>query len=67
MFFDKGVRLIEIRKDQLLQLCDIMGKIALVVAMFMKVEWKPIPHDSNVKITDLTDKAENKKEKQKTS
>lgn len=28
MFFDKGVRLIEIRKDQLLQLCDIMGKIA---------------------------------------
>ncbi len=46
---------------------DIMGKIALVVAMFMKVEWKPIPHDSNVKITDLTDKAENQKEKQKIS
>ena len=46
---------------------DIMGKIALIVAMFMKVEWKPIPHDSNVKITDLTDKAENKKEKQKIS
>ena len=46
---------------------DIIGKISLVIAMFMKVEWKPIPHDSNVKITDLTDKAENKKEKQKTS
>lgn len=28
MFFDKGVRLIEIRKDQLLSLCDVMGKIA---------------------------------------
>ena len=39
----------------------------LIVAMFMKVEWKPIPHDSNVKITDLTDNAENIKEKQKIS
>lgn len=28
LFFDKGVRLIEIRKDQLLSLSDIMGKIA---------------------------------------
>lgn len=27
MFFDRGVRLIEIRKDQLLTLCDVMGKI----------------------------------------
>ena len=48
-------------------LFDIMGNIALIVAMFMKVEWKPIPHDSNVKITDLTDKAKNNKEKQKIS
>ena len=42
---------------------DIIGKISLIVAMFMKVEWKPIPHDSNVKITDLTDKSKNNKEK----
>ncbi len=46
---------------------DLMGKLSLIIAMFMKVEWKPIPHDSNVKITDLTDKAENKEEKQKIS
>ncbi len=29
MFFNQGVRLIEIRKDQLLSLCEVMGKIAL--------------------------------------
>ncbi len=46
---------------------DLMGKLSLIIAMFMKVEWKPIPHDSNVKITDLTGEAENKKEKQKIS
>ena len=46
---------------------DLIGKFSLIIAMFMKVEWKPIPHDSNVKITDLTGDAENKKEKQKIS
>ena len=46
---------------------DLIGKISMLIAMFMKVEWKPIPHDSNVKITDLTGNAENKKEKQKIS
>ncbi len=46
---------------------DLMGKLSLIIAMFMKVEWKPIPHDSDIKITDLTEKAENKKEKQKIS
>ena len=28
----------------------------------MKVEWKPIPHESNVKITDLTESEETEKE-----
>ena len=46
---------------------DLIGKFSLVIALFTKVEWKPIPHDSNVKITDLTDNAENIKEKQKIS
>ncbi|MBO5089535.1 MAG: glycosyltransferase family 2 protein [Clostridia bacterium] len=46
---------------------DLIGKLSLIIAMFMKVEWKPIPHDSDIKITDLTEKAENKKEKQKIS
>ena len=46
---------------------DLIGKLSLIIAIFMKVEWKPIPHDSDIKITDLTEKAENKKEKQKIS
>ena len=41
-------------------LFDIMGKIALIAAMFMKVEWKPIPHDANIKISDLNDKTKKK-------
>lgn len=32
---------------------DIIGKFALVVALFTKVEWKAIPHTSSVKIEDI--------------
>ena len=45
----------------------IIGEIAFIIALFSKVEWKPIPHASNVKITDLTDISKNEKEKQKIS
>ena len=46
-------------------LFDIIGKISFIIAMFMKVEWKPIPHDSNIKITDLDDTIEKVKEETK--
>ena len=32
---------------------DIIGRYTQYAAMFMKVEWKPIPHTSKVKIGDL--------------
>ena len=32
---------------------DIIGRYARYVALFMKVEWKPIPHESKVTIDDL--------------
>lgn len=32
---------------------DIIGKISLLIALFKKVEWKAIPHTSNVKIQDI--------------
>lgn len=33
---------------------DIMGRYAQYAALFMKVTWKPIPHESKIKIEDLT-------------
>lgn len=32
---------------------DIIGKFALLIAMFKKVEWKAIPHTSSVSINDI--------------
>ncbi len=32
---------------------DIIGRYSTYVALFMKVEWKPIPHDSKVTIDDI--------------
>lgn len=32
---------------------DIIGRYAIYVALFMKVEWKPIPHESKVTIDDI--------------
>lgn len=32
---------------------DIIGKFSLLIALFKKVEWKAIPHTSNVKIADI--------------
>ena len=46
---------------------DLIGKLSLVIALFTKVEWKPIPHDSKVKITDIVKNKENLDKKQKIS
>lgn len=32
---------------------DIIGKISTWIALFTKVEWKPIPHNSKININDL--------------
>ena len=32
---------------------DIIGRYSTYVALFMKVEWKPIPHESKVTIDDI--------------
>ncbi len=34
-------------------LFDLIGKLSMVIALFVKVEWKTIPHNSNVKISDI--------------
>ena len=33
---------------------DIIGRYTIYVALFKKVEWKPIPHESKVTIDDLS-------------
>ena len=35
---------------------DLIGKVSMIIALFTKVEWKPIPHNSDIKISDVTDK-----------
>lgn len=37
-------------------LFDLIGKLSMVIALFVKVEWKQIPHNSDVKISDITEK-----------
>ncbi len=32
---------------------DLIGKLSMVIALFTKVEWKPIPHKAAVKITEI--------------
>ena len=32
---------------------DIIGKFSLLIALFKKVEWKAIPHNSKVNIEDI--------------
>ena len=34
---------------------DLMGKLALIIALFTRVEWKPIPHNADIKIGDIED------------
>lgn len=35
---------------------DLIGKLSLVIALFMKVEWKPIPHNADLSIDELSEK-----------
>lgn len=35
---------------------DLIGKISMVIALFMKVEWKPIPHNAALSIEELNKK-----------
>ena len=46
---------------------SIIGEIAFIIALFSKVEWKPIPHGSNVKITDLANISQDDKAKSNAS
>ena len=39
---------------------DFIGEIAMFIALFSKVEWKPIPHKSDVDLDDLNIKTEEK-------
>ena len=32
---------------------DLIGKLSLIIALFTKVEWKPIPHHASVKISQI--------------
>ena len=32
---------------------DVIGKLSMCIALFTKVEWKPIPHESRLKISDI--------------
>lgn len=32
---------------------DAIGRLSMCIAVFKKVEWKPIPHNSNIKISEL--------------
>lgn len=32
---------------------DLMGRISMIIALFTKVEWKPIPHNANIKICEI--------------
>ena len=32
---------------------DLIGKLSMIIALFTKVEWKPIPHNSSVEISQI--------------
>ena len=42
---------------------DIIGRYTQYIALFKKVDWKPIPHESKVTIDDLNGKAETEEDK----
>lgn len=35
---------------------DLIGKLSFVIALFIKVEWKPIPHNADISIAELENK-----------
>ena len=62
VFFMERGRIMRIRWYKKLWFClsfpifDIMGKVATLIALFVRVEWKPIPHTADVSIDQLNDK-----------
>lgn len=38
----------------------IIGKITMLIALFTKVEWKPIPHTADISIDEMNDRLHNK-------
>lgn len=44
-------------------LFDLIGKLSMCIALFIKVEWKAIPHNSTININDLSE-TETEKEKE---
>ena len=40
---------------------DIIGRYTTYIALFTKVTWKPIPHDSKVTISDIEEGEDNEK------
>ena len=42
---------------------DIIGRYTQYIALFKKVDWKPIPHESKITIDDLNGTAKSKEEK----
>lgn len=41
---------------------DAIGKLSMCIALFKKVEWNPIPHNSSIKISEVFDAATAKKQ-----
>lgn len=35
---------------------DLIGKLSFLIALFIKVEWKPIPHNADISISELENK-----------
>ena len=44
---------------------DIIGKWTSYIALFKKIEWKPIPHDTVVDISKLDDEPSNEEKAEK--
>lgn len=55
-------RIVKLRWYKIIWYCitfpmfDLMGRISLVIALFTKVEWKPIPHNASISITEIDEK-----------
>ncbi|MBE7052413.1 MAG: glycosyltransferase [Ruminococcaceae bacterium] len=60
VFFIERRRIVRIPLLKKLYFClmwpifDVIGEVTMFAAMFMKVEWKPIPHKVNVDVEDIS-------------
>ena len=66
----KNIKKMPLRKKVLFTftwpIFDIIGRYTTYAALFMKVTWKPIPHDSKITIDDINNDGNDKK-KEKSS